>query len=380
MRFEEIRAGAVDRELNRELAHDAVALLRAQGFGALRVPVEFGGAGATLPELFAAVIDLAAADSNVAHLLRGHFAFVEILLLRESSPYRDEWLRRVAEGAIVGNAASETTGNSLADISTTLTLVDGQWLLNGKKFYSTGTLYATHVYVAAADGDKRVTCVVPTDDPGVTMLDDWDGMGQRLTASGTTIFENVEVDPATISPYSNGLPTHLGGFFQLYLIAAAAGITQAVLTDATEYVRPRTRTYITANAALPRDDAQVKAVVGQLSAQAFTDRAVVLAAAALMQQASTDPSAVDAAEIAAYQAQVHVLESSAKAATLLFDVGGASTTYRSAAFDRHWRNTRTIATHNPVIYKLRQLGDWELNGVGPNDEWRKLWKVGSTEF
>jgi alkylation response protein AidB-like acyl-CoA dehydrogenase len=390
--FAEIRAGAVARELGRELAHDPVARLRELGFGALRVPVEFGGAGLTLPEFFDLLVDLAAADSNVAHLLRGHFAFVEILLLKAPSEYRDRWLRRVADGAIIGNAASETTGNSLADISTTITLVDDKWLLTGKKFYSTGTLYSTHVYVAAArelpdGGHERVTVVVPTDAAGVTMLDDWDGVGQRLTASGTTIFESVEVNPDTISAYSAGGPNHMGGFFQLVLVAVAAGISQAILKDAVDYVRPRTRTFITANADVPRDDAQVKHVVGQLSGAAFSDRAVVAAAASAMHltvesavDGTQDPDLVDAGEIAAYQAQVHVLDNVLRSATMLFEVGGASATYRTAALDRHWRNARTVASHNPVIYKFRQIGDWELNEVGPNDEWRKLWEVGPTSL
>ncbi|CAN5287137.1 acyl-CoA dehydrogenase family protein [soil metagenome] len=378
MSLEQIRADAVNRELDRVPPFEALGAMRLEGFGALRVPVEFGGAGLTLPEFFSRLIDLAAADSNVAHLLRGHFAFVEILLLKPASEYRDNWLRAVANGAIVGNAASESTGNSLADISTTLSLVDGTWRLTGKKFYSTGTLYATHVYVAAARDGERVTCVVPTDAEGVTILDDWDGFGQRLTASGTTIFENVAVDPETVTAYSAGGPSHLGGFFQLVLVAVSAGIAQAILADAVEYVRPRTRTYITANAESPRDDPQVKQVVGELSSIAFAGRALVAAAASAMQAATTDASLVDAAEIATYQAQVRVLDETLRAANLLFEVGGASATYRSAALDRHWRNARTVASHNPAIYKLRQLGDWELNEVGPNDEWKKLWTVGRT--
>ncbi|MEF2976693.1 acyl-CoA dehydrogenase family protein [Subtercola sp. YIM 133946] len=385
--FATIAAGAVERELGRELAYEAVELLRQSGFTALRVPAEFGGAGIRLPEFFTLLVDLAAADSNVAHLLRGHFAFVEILLLKPDSEYRSRWLRAIAEGAIVGNAASEQTGTTLADISTTLAEVDGRWLLNGTKFYSTGTLYSTHVYTAAARGDERVTCVVATDAPGVRTIDDWDGIGQRLTASGTTVFENVEVDPSTIASYSGGGPTHLGGFFQLVLVAVAAGVSQATLTDAVAYVRARKRSFISANTELPRDDPQVQQVVGQLSAIAFSTRALVESAARLMQHAAdaaaTRPddsearlAAVDTAEIAAYQAQVAVLDEAQRGASLLFEVGGASATYRTAALDRHWRNVRTIASHNPVIYKLRQLGEWETNGVGPNDMWRKLWVVG----
>jgi alkylation response protein AidB-like acyl-CoA dehydrogenase len=382
--FREIRAGAVARELDRTLAVDAVAALTAVGFGALRVPAEFGGAGLSLPALLDLLVDLAAADSNVAHLLRGHFAFVEILLLRPASEYRDGWLRAIVAGAIVGNAASETSGTTLADISTTLTESDGAYRLDGRKFYSTGTLYGSHVYVAAAHQGERVTVVVGTDAPGVTIHDDWDGVGQRLTASGTTEFEDVAVDPRTIARYADGGASHLGGFFQLVLVAVAAGVAQAVLDDAVDFVRPRTRTYITANTPAPRDDPQVQHVVGQLSATAFSCRALVAAAAASMQRAvdSHEPDAgqdallVDAAEIAAYQAQVTVLADALTASTLLFEVGGASATFRTAALDRHWRNVRTIASHNPAIYKSRQIGEWELSGTSPSAEWRKLWSVG----
>jgi alkylation response protein AidB-like acyl-CoA dehydrogenase len=153
-----------------------------------------------------------------------------------------------------------------------------------------------------------------------------------------------------------------------------------VLKDAVAYVRPRTRTYITANADSPRDDPQVKHVVGELSAIAFAGRALVAAAASVLHDATADPGAVDGAEIAVYQAQVRVLDDALRAANLLFEVGGASATYRTAALDRHWRNARTVASHNPAIYKYRQLGDWELGGVGPNDEWKKLWTVGRTSI
>lgn len=389
--FTEIAAGAVERELSRALPHDAVRKLRSSGFGALRVPREFGGAGLDLPEFFAHVVDLAAADSNVAHLLRGHFAFVEILLLRAPSAYRDGWLRAIADGAIVGNAASEQTGNTLADIQTTLAVVDGEWRLTGRKFYTTGTLYATHVYVAAGraadDGTiERVTCVVPTDAPGVTIVDDWDGVGQRHTASGTTVFDDVVVvDPETIASYAGGAH-HLGGFFQLYLVAVAAGIGRAIVDDAVAYVRPRERTFVTANAQAPRDDVQVQSVVGRLSATAFAARGAVLLAADLMATAAAsnvpgageDPDLVDAAEIAAYQAQLSVLPSVGAAATELFEVGGASATYRTAALDRHWRNVRTVASHNPLVYKEKQVGAYELLGTSPNAAWRALWTVGPT--
>jgi alkylation response protein AidB-like acyl-CoA dehydrogenase len=50
--------------------------------------------------------------------------------------------------------------------------------------------------------------------------------------------------------------------------------------------------------------------------------------------------------------------------TELFEVGGASATSTSRALDRHWRNARTLSSHNPVIYQERAIGDRLLNGTG----------------
>lgn len=387
--FERIAAEANDRELHRRSPAPVIDALREAGFGALRVPTELGGAGVDLGALTAEYLQLAAADSNVAHALRGHFAQVEIVLARPDSEHRTAWLRKVARGAIFGNATSELAGTTLADLDATVHEADdGTWRLNGRKFYSTGTLYATHVLVSAARDNgaerERVTLLVPTDAPGISIVDDWDGIGQRLTASGTTLFDDVVVDPVEILPYAGG-PSLGPAFFQFLLVAAVAGIGAAVARDGAAYLRERTRSFITANAATPREDPQLQAVLGGLSAGAFSVAANVHAAAGFLDRALDELShldegdvharlaAVDAAEIAVYQAQVEVLPRVLTAATELFELGGASAAVRTAALDRHWRNARTIASHNPLVYKHRQIGEWALDGTSPNLEWKKLW-------
>ena len=391
--FETIREGAVRRELERELPRAEVRALADAGFGALRLPPAEGGSGASIPQLTRLVSALAAADSNVAHLWRGHFGFVELLLLRPDSAERRAWFERIAAGAIVGNATSEQTGNTLADIQSTVTETSGRWLLNGTKFYSTGTLYSDWVYSAAGRADaagavERVTFAVRTDAPGVTVVDDWDGFGQKHTASGTTRFVDVEVDPTTISSYRDAPLSHIQAFYQLYLVAVVTGIAAAVERDTVDFVRPRTRTYIHANTARPGDDPQVLEVVGRLSAAAFATAAVTQAAAGLLAVATAtnvpgegvERTRLDAAENAVYQAQVHVLEATLEAATRMFEVGGASATYRERALDRHWRNARVVASHNPAIYKYRTVGAYALDGRGPVDVWDAYGTVGRTEF
>ncbi|WP_203136191.1 acyl-CoA dehydrogenase family protein [Microbacterium sp. JZ31] len=387
--LQRIADGAVERERERTLPTAELDELRRAGFGALRVPPELGGAGLSLPELAEHLLALADADSNVAHALRGHFAQVEVFLARPASAHRDAWLRRIADGAIIGNAASETAGATLADLTTTLEQDDdGRWLLTGRKFYTTGTLYATHVLASAArpgeGGDReRVTVLVPTDAPGVEIVDDWDGIGQRLTASGTTVFHGVEVDPADVTPYAGG-PSLGPAFFQFFLVAVVAGIGRATAREAAAYLRGRRRTFITAGADLPADDPQLQQIVGDLSGAAFAASAVTLAAAAALDRAravlldpASDPEqrgdVVDAAEIAVYRAQVEAMPRVIAAASELFELGGATAASRPAALDRHWRNARTVASHNPIVYKRRQIGQWELDRTSPNAEWRKLW-------
>ncbi|MBA8991355.1 alkylation response protein AidB-like acyl-CoA dehydrogenase [Curtobacterium pusillum] len=395
--FERIREGAVERELasgtpgDRPLPHDEVRALADAGFGRLRVPTDRGGFGATLVELTHLVADLAAADSNIAHLWRGHFGYTELVLLRPSSPGRDEWLQRIVDGAIIGNATSERTGTTLADISTTVrpsSDPDGDWRLDGRKFYSTGTLYSDWIYLAADRSGERVTFAVPADAPGVTGVDDWDGFGQRLTASGTTVFDDVAVDPSLISAYRDASLSHIQAFYQLYLLAVLAGIGQAVADDAVAFVRPRTRTYIHANAATPGADPQILAVIGRLSAGAFTARSLVVAAAGMLDEvvatnvpgSGVDHGLLDGAENAVYQAQIEIGPRVLRSASELFEVGGASAADRTRALDRHWRNARVVASHNPAVYKERLVGEYALHGRGPVDAWERYHEVGPTKF
>ncbi|MDP4334408.1 acyl-CoA dehydrogenase family protein [Curtobacterium sp. A7_M15] len=392
--FDRIREGAVDRELasgtpgDRSLPHDEVRALADAGFGRLRVPEDRGGFGVTLVELVHLVADLAAADSNIAHLWRGHFGYTELVLLRPSSAGRDEWLQRIVDGAIIGNATSERTGTTLADISTTVTPEGDALRLDGTKYYSTGTLYSDWIYLAADRDGDRVTFAVPTDAVGVTSIDDWDGFGQRLTASGTTVFDGVPVDPSVVSAYRDAPLSHIQAFYQLYLLAVLAGIGQAVSDDAVAFVRPRTRTYIHANAARPGDDPQVLAVLGRLSAGAFTARSLVVAAAGLLDGVvatnvpgdGVDRALLDAAENAVYQAQIEIGPRVLRAASELFEVGGASAAERTRALDRHWRNARVVASHNPAVYKERLVGEYALHGRGPVGAWEKYHEVGPTRF
>ncbi|GGC52949.1 acyl-CoA dehydrogenase family protein [Hoyosella rhizosphaerae] len=362
--FSEIAAGAFEREKDHRLLHKEVDLLRDAKFGALRVPRELGGFGVSVRQLFDLLIDLAAAESNLPQALRVHWTFVEDQLLSHDR----DWLNRIAEGALVGNAITEPGIGAADRYQTKLTRRGEGWLLNGTKYYSTGSLYADHILTAVDLDGERVGVLVDANQNGVEQRDDWDGFGQRLTVSGTASFTDVDVAPSRILGPGYGSPgrTYSTAYLQLVQLAVLAGIAQRAQDDTAEWVRQRTRTFTHASADLPRHDPLVQQVIGKLAAASFGARAAVLSVAdeldAVLASGGDDAELLDRAEAAAASAQSVVIDLVLTATSQLFEVGGASITSSALALDRHWRNARTVAAHNPLVYKQQAVGAHVLNG------------------
>ncbi|WP_187976430.1 acyl-CoA dehydrogenase family protein [Mycetocola sp. JXN-3] len=383
--FARIAAESATREAERTLPFDQVEWLRDAGFLAVQVPVEFGGLGASTVEFFELLVLLAEADSNLPQLLRAHFTTVESWLVREPGERRAFWLRQIAGGAVFGNATHERSAAAVGTYQTTLSRENGRARLDGTKHYSTGSIYADWILVTATDAQtgEQVSVTVAADAAGVDRRDDWDGFGQRLTGSGTTVFTNVTIDPEHIDVAHASTPSHITGFLELVLLASIAGIGRAALRDARDFVASRTRVYSQGVGTSAREDPLVQQVIGQISGLVFAAESAVLAAAAevgeasdlaLFEAASAADSArelpaestraIRAAETAAIRAQLQVPDLVLRATTALFEVGGASATARERNLDRHWRNARVLSSHNPVIYQARALGDDLLNGDG----------------
>jgi len=374
--YEQVAAGASARDDARTHPHDVLALFRQARFGALRLPHPDGG-GASLREVFREAIQLGAADSNVAHIFRNHFTFVERFIMSSTDTRRRPWRETVSQGGIIGLASTELDRTQIggkAPLQTTLIDSGDGLRLNGTKFYSTGTLYADLIVVRATGGDGAgVTVVIPSDRAGVERVDDWFGIGQRLTGTGTTNFHNVLVAPEEVIVDRDN-PAHLLPFTssiaQLFLTAVNAGIALAVWRDAKALLAGRGRNFYYAPAPVAADDPLLQQTIGQLSANAFATEAIVLSAAEIFDQvaaardAGQDPVdlAHDAA-LAAAKAKVIVDELTLRSATALFDVGGASAATKGKNLDRHWRNARTLASHNPAVYKAQLVGSYDLHGT-----------------
>nr|WP_275436211.1 acyl-CoA dehydrogenase family protein [Pseudoglutamicibacter albus] len=410
--FDRIASGASEREAHRVLPFVEIAELNRAGFTVLRVPTEYGGPGVSFTDWVQLLIDLAAADPNIAHQYRSHAGFVETLRYQDEQT-RQYWYAKVLAGDVVGNASTEIGGNALNTLNTTLAVqADGTGVLNGAKYYCTGTAYATHTRVSAtlldADGtptEGRQFAVVSTRAPGVELEDDWNGFGQSLTGTGTTRFTDVKVAPEHIL---NRVPGSAEAqfeapLFQLVLLAVLAGIARNVVDDAAAGVRRRTRSFNTGLGVPHSEDPQILGVVGRLSAQAFVVESAVVEAARRLEAAegvlslegedagtgdgngdadtgaaatgNTDAgtgAATDTAqrllteaELAVERAHVTVPGIVTSICSDLFLTGGASNTSREKNLDRHWRNAQTVATHNPLVFRERIIGDYLVNGTVP---------------
>jgi alkylation response protein AidB-like acyl-CoA dehydrogenase len=378
--FARIAEGSIERERNRTLPFEPIKWLKDAGFGAVRIPVEFGGAGASLPQLFQLLIELATADSNVPQALRGHFAFVEDRLNAQAFSAQDVWFKRFVAGELVGNAWTEVGDVKLGQVITRISRQGEQWVANGTKYYSTGSLFADWIdlYAQRDDTGADVIAAVRVQQPGVRQSDDWDGFGQRTTGSGTSVFENAVVEDENLIDFSTRFK-YQTAFYQLTLLAVLVGSGRAAVRDIAEQVRNRTRVFSHGNAPSARDDAQVQQVVGQASAQVYAAEATALRAAHASQRAyvahfgkdeQAEREANIAAELESAQGQVAISELVLRATSDLFNALGASATRATLQLDRHWRNARTAASHNPLIYKERIIGDWEINGTEPPFVWQ----------
>ncbi|NDL61681.1 acyl-CoA dehydrogenase family protein [Acerihabitans arboris] len=381
--FSKIAAGAIERERTRTLPLEPIRWLKEAGFGTLRIPEAQGGHGASLPQLFQLLTELAEADPNLPQALRAHMAFVEDRLNAPDSPERERWFRRFIDGDIVGSGWTEIGAVKLGEVKTKVTPSAQGWRLDGEKFYSTGALFADWIDVFAqrSDNGGNVIALVATRQEGVLREDDWDGFGQRTTGSGTTRFQQARVEPEHVYDFADRF-RYQTAFYQHVLLATLAGIGRAVQRDVAEGVRRRQRIYSHGNAARASEDAQVQQVVGQIGAWAYAVESTVLRATGSLQLAYEAHFSGDGqqelqanilAEVDSAKAQVIATQWVQRAAGELFNALGASDTRAEKALDRHWRNARTLSSHNPVIYKARIVGDYLVNGHEP----MFIWQIGN---
>ncbi|GAA3667501.1 acyl-CoA dehydrogenase family protein [Microbacterium marinilacus] len=370
--FDEIAVGEAQRERDGVAPHEQLRWLIGAGFAGLRIPRELGGEQARLSTVLRLIAELAVADVNLAHVWRNHFSFVEDRLYDRRDPRSDEWLARLGRGEIVGGGWSEPGAAGTAGTISTRIARDGDdWVLDGVKYYSTGSVYARWSTVLALDPDgTEVVVLVDTGSPGVRIGDDWDGFGQRLTGSGSVAYEGVRVPSDRVFAYATRY-SYQRQFYQSTLNALLVGVGRAIERDGAAALRARVRSHRNATVPTPTDDPELLEVLGSVSAAVYAaqtafERSLVLTDALIERagaaDAGDDAGLGHASVQAVAQTQLVATTAVLDAATRVFDALGASGTSHRLGLDRHWRNARTLASHNPRVYVARLLGDALVNG------------------
>lgn len=369
---------SAERDRERIIAYDAFDTIRGSGLTAMRVPVPFGGPGCSIAEMVEIMRLIAKGDSNIAQAMSANYLVADALLLWGSAAQQKKYMQAMLDGKIINNAFAERGTKFVGQINTVLTKDGAGYRMNGFKFYSTGALMADEILVSAKTEDGvPALLIIPRDRAGMTLVDDWTGMGQRTTASGTTTFKDVRVerDEIMMLPDFATKRSFFGAFAQITHAAIDTGIAAAALEDA---IALGHKTRPTPDAGVERqiDDPYAISTIGHMTVLVHQAEAMLKRSADFLQPAvdaqlmnSASPQELERllieASVAVAEAKISATEASLRVSEMLYLIGGASATLSENNYDRHWRNARTHTTHDPVSYKYRLVGDYFLSGKTP---------------
>ncbi|WP_133646129.1 SfnB family sulfur acquisition oxidoreductase [Paraburkholderia flava] len=363
--------GASQRDRERRLPFDEIDAYSASGLWGIAVPRQFGGAQVSFATLAEVTAIISAADPALGQIPQNHFFMLDVLRVNGTHEQQAFYFERALAGDRFGNALSERGTKTVRDYRTTLTPDGSGFRLNGTKFYSTGALFAQWIpVVAKAADDTLYVAFTPADAPGLSVVDDWSGFGQRTTGSGTTTLDNVYVEASAVVPYSaafDARPTTVGPLGQLIHAAVDLGIARAAFADARSFVRERSRPWIDSGVERAGDDPLTLELFGKLALQLQAADALVERAGRSVDAAAahSDEQTVAAASIAVAQARAATTEIALQASTRLLELAGTQATLAEHNLDRHWRNARTHTLHDPVRWKYIAIGNYYLNDTLP---------------
>ncbi|MFP3889589.1 acyl-CoA dehydrogenase family protein [uncultured Ralstonia sp.] len=351
-------------------AHEK-ALIARTGLLPLVIPTQYGGAGASWADAFAAVRAIAAVDSALGHLLAFQYLQTATVTLYGSDAQRERFLRPTAElGWWWGNAVNPVDHRLRAQRS------GSGWTLDGEKGFCSGTLGSNMMVVSAHDtaSGQPVIAVVPTARYGITVRDDWHPIGQRQTDSTSVQFRHVQVsdDEVLAGPDTVFAPhqTLRSCIAQTVLVNLYTGIAEGALEEARRHTQQSSRPWFASGVERVADDPYQLHRFGEmrvqwLAAAALADRAIQRLDSAWRKGVSLTADERAEVSLATAEAKVVAHRAALFIGQELFEATGARSTKAALALDRFWRNARTHTLHDPLDYKLRAIGRYALEGVLP---------------
>jgi alkylation response protein AidB-like acyl-CoA dehydrogenase len=359
---------AVERDQVGGRPSEQIRLLRESGLVNLLIPKEFGGEGQPYSTALKVLREFSKVDGSLGHLFGYHFS--PLMNATTTGDARSqEILRRSAHGRWFWGNTTNSFSKSLFGRKTASGVV-----LNGFRPFASGSHVADYLMVAWEDEDtnQRSFAYIPADRAGITIADDWDGIGQRQTGSGRVFYKDVSIDNAEIlterpcDPIALLAPQQQ----QSVLLNVFVGSAQGALAAARDYTVTKSRPWIYSGVERHVDDPWIKRQYGELwtkvqAATALADRAAQAIDAAYAKGAGLTADERGHAAIAVASANVLAGKVALEVTSEIFEVMGARSAVRAYGFDRFWRNVRIHTLHNPAEYKTRNVGTWFLTGDYP---------------
>ncbi|MEU5324588.1 acyl-CoA dehydrogenase family protein, partial [Streptomyces sp. NPDC021056] len=218
--------------------------------GVFRIPFpdEVGGDGLTHPATAtaAAIEELAYYSSSLAAVFDVH-CILAGNALRHGTEEQQRWLRRVAEGSVVG-AFATTEPDASSDLSpqavqTEAIRTEAGWVLNGHKRWISNSPVAAFVVVLARTGERLSMFIVDTALPGVEVGLPDRKMGNRGQLTADIRFTDVQLsdDDLLGGTEGHGLRHALSTltYGRIGIAAAGVGMAQAAFDHAVAHLSTR---------------------------------------------------------------------------------------------------------------------------------------------
>lgn len=345
-------------------------LIRSSGLLGALVPKDLGGLGAQWPEIFDTVRLFSRVDSALGHVFGfQHLMLANLRLYGSAEQWTPLFRNTAAQRWFWGNALNPL------DPGTRIVAKGAGFVIDGKKSFSSGSVDADWLIVSAHDiSGKLVVAALPANRQGLSAKGDWDNIGQRQTDSGSVEFHNVDVaanellrSPGPLGSVYAGLRSLIA---QLTLSNVFLGLAEGALLEARGYTRTQRKAWANSGVESASADPYVLRHYGDFYVAIAGARALADAAAAALAEAYERPDTLSEAARGAVAVRVASAKVAATRAALdvtsgIFDVTGARATATRFNLDRFWRNARTHTLHDPVDYKLRELGAYALSELYP---------------
>jgi len=362
---EEFATTAVERDAKGGTPKQERDRIRASGLLKLIVPKEYGGLGETWITTLKISRELAKVDSSIAHVFSYHHLGVIIPHIFGSTAQKEQYYSKTIE-----NNWFWCNALNPLDRRTTLTPDGNNFRLNGVKSFCSGSKDSDILPITATNNDEITILAIPTQRQGINIQDDWDNMGQRQTDSGSIVFDNVLVYEEEIFGERDRTPrpfnTIRACLTQLNLANIYLGIAQGALAAAKQYTRTSTKPWLTSGVESATVDPYILQHYGNMwvdlqGATCLTDIAGELLQNAWEQEWALSEEQRGECAMAIATAKVAATKVGLDITSRIFEVMGARATSGKYGFDRYWRNLRTFTLHDPVDYKVQDIGNWVLN-------------------